>query len=90
MSNGFSDVVKAVDHIRSRRAAKYSNYALTELGKQKVEDADGAEGEVLNYLDERGASTLREIAVGVHFEEKRTKTILDNLMAKQRVMKVAR
>jgi DNA-binding MarR family transcriptional regulator len=88
----FDQMLKTVNQVRSMRAAKYSNYALTEIGKQKAEEygGDGKEFEVLNDLNDNGPSTLREVAQRVHIDEKVAKVILNRLIEKQRVTKVAR
>lgn len=90
--NEFDQVIKTIDQVRSKRAAKYSNYTLTELGKTKAEEYGGAgkEFEVMNDLNDNGPSTLREVSGRVHMEEKVTKVVLDRLIEKQRVTKVAR
>jgi len=85
------DVIKGIDYARSKRAKRFNNYALTELGKRKVEEygVDGFEGRVMNDLDDNGPSTLREIAGRVPLEERRAKEVLEKLIAKQRVIRVA-
>ena len=88
----FNQMIKTIDHVRSRRTAKYSNYTLTEIGKQKAEEygGTGKEFEVLNDLNDNGPSTLREIAQRVHTDEKVMKVVLKRLEEKQRVTRVAR
>lgn len=89
----FTDFVKAVDHVRSKRLAKFSNYMLTEIGKKKLSEeyaGSGIEWDIINDLEEYGPSTRREIASRIHADEKATKGALDRLIAKQRVTMVAR
>jgi len=90
--NEFDQMIKTIDHVRSKRMAKYSNYALTELGKTKADEygGEGKEFEVLNDLSDNGPSTLREIAQRVHTDEKVMKVVLKRLEEKQRVTRVAR
>ena len=92
MSSEFSQIINAIDKVRSRRALKYSNYTLTTLGKEKAEEygGEGREFEVLNDLNDNGPSTLREICGRTHMEEKIAKAVLRGLEAKGRVTKVAR
>lgn len=89
----FTDFVKAVDHVRSKRQAKFSNYMLTEIGKKKLSEeysGAGIEWDIINDLEENGPSTKREIASRIHADEKATQGALDRLEQKQRVTKVAR
>jgi DNA-binding MarR family transcriptional regulator len=89
----FTDFTKAVDHIRSKRQAKFSNYILTEIGKKKLSEeysGAGIEWDILNDLEDNGPSTKREISSRIHADEKATKGALDRLIAKQRVTMVAR
>lgn len=91
MGNEFTDVVNAISKARSARTARYSNYALTELGKQKADEygGEGREFDVLNDLNDNGASTLREIATRTHMDEKTAKVVLKRLEEKQRIKRVA-
>ena len=89
----FTDFVKAVDHVRSKRLAKFSNYMLTEIGKKKLSEeysGSGIEWDIINDLEEYGPSTRREISSRIHADEKATKGALNRLIAKQRVTMVAK
>ena len=89
----FTDFVKAVDHVRSKRLAKFSNYMLTEIGKKKLSEeyaGSGIEWDIINDLEEYGPSTKREISSRIHADEKATKGALTRLIAKQRVVAVER
>lgn len=86
------ELTKFVHDVRGIRGKKYNNYALTELGREKAEEygGSGLEWDVMSHLLEHGACTLKEISDGVHFEERKVKAALNSLIAKQRVIKVAR
>lgn len=88
----FAEVIRAIGQVKGVRAAKYSNYMLTELGKEKAEEYGGTGSEyvVLNDLNDNGPSTVREVAQRAHLEEKTAKIVLERLVSKQRVTKVAR
>lgn len=89
----FTDFVKVVDHVRSKRQAKFSNYMLTEVGKKKLNEeysGSGIEWDIINDLDENGPSTKQEISSRIHADEKATQGALNRLIAKQRVITVAK
>ena len=79
---GLMDLVKSYVPARSRVGRKCS-YGLTELGKQKAEefeDAGTTKWKVLNYLDDNGVSSLREICEGLHLPEDTAKELLRKSM----------
>jgi len=89
----FTDFAKAVDHLRAKKAVKFSNFMLTQIGKTKLSEeyaGQGIEWDIMNDLDEYGPSTAREISTRIHAEEKATKGALGRLIAKDRVTKVAK
>ena len=92
MSSELREINRFVHEVKGIRGKKYNNYALTEAGREKAEEygGSGLEFEIMGHLLDHGACTLREISDGVHIEEYKVKIALDNLVAKQRVIKVAR
>ena len=71
-----TDMLRAVIPSRKARLGGRASYILTELGKQKAEQfsfAGSPSGEVLLYLDENGASSLREMADGTHMGIEKTR-----------------
>jgi DNA-binding MarR family transcriptional regulator len=82
-----------VDSIRPRRKVRLGmrcTYQLTQLGKTKAEEfgLSGPNWEVLAYLDENGASTIKDIAEGTHFSGDRTKEVLKRLISSGYVRRV--
>ncbi len=74
-----------VDTFRPRRKVRLGircTYQLTQLGKTKAEEfgLSGPSWDVLAYMDENGASTIKEVAEGCHFSPEKTKEVLKKLI----------
>lgn len=92
MSEEIRELRRFVHEVKGGKGKKYNNYALTELGREKAEEygGSGLEFDIMDYILNHGTSTLREISDGIHVEERKVRAALDRLVAKQRVIRVAK
>ena len=67
-------------------------YQLTQAGRKKVEEdsGGGSNWQVLAHLEDESPCTMRDIAQGVHLEEKKTKEVVRRLIDSGYVSRVER
>ncbi len=73
------------------KVGKRGLYGLTEVGKLKAEEfgVEGKGWKMLSWLDDNGASSLREISEGLGLKEEDTKELLRRMMNEGYVRRVS-
>jgi hypothetical protein len=86
---GLPEVIKALRP--TNKVRKRSLWGLTPSGKKKAEEygAQGIRWHILNYLDDNGESSLRDICETTHIKEDDGREILRGLHADGLIMPVA-
>lgn len=92
MAEEVRELRRFVHEVKGVKGKKYNNYALTELGREKAEEygGSGLEFDIMDHIVNHGSCTLREISDGIHIEERKVKAALERLIAKGRIIRVAR
>jgi predicted transcriptional regulator len=78
-----------LDKIFGKKKSKL--VVLTELGKHKSEDLVGSQGirlKIVSYLDDKGESSISEIAAGTGFQAEQVKVMVEKLQREQWVTTV--